>query len=118
MDPDSDIDSSESNMKSCSSDSHLNTVTDSSKSMLSSHVSENEKWSSNSKSCASRKDTGDLSDSHEEMNIDKQVPEDDYNFSSFEKLLGVFSFTVRHNLPYTAVDELLQLMDLFKGKSN
>ena len=54
----------------------------------------------------------------EEMNIDKQVPEDDYNFSSFEKLLGVFSFTVRHNLPYTAVDELLQLMDLFKGKSN
>ena len=44
MDPDSDIDSSESNMKSCSSDSHLNTATDSSKSMLSSHVSENEKW--------------------------------------------------------------------------
>ena len=73
MDPDSDIDSSESNMKSCSSDSHLNTATDSSKSMLSSHVSENEKWSSNSESCASRKDTGDLSDSHEEMNIDKQV---------------------------------------------
>ena len=43
MDPDSDIDSSESNIKSCSSESDLNTAADSSKSMLSSSVSENEK---------------------------------------------------------------------------
>ena len=113
MDPDSDIDSSESNMKSCSSDSDLNTATDSSKSMLASSVSENEKWSSNSESCASTIDTDDLSDSHEEMNIDEQVAENDYNFSFFEKLLGVFSFTVKHNLPYTAVDELL-----FKGENS
>ena len=93
MDPDSDIESSESNMEYCSSDS-------------------------DSESCGSTTDKDDVSDSHEEMNIDKQVPEDDYNFSFFEKLLGVLSFTVKHNLPYTAVGELLQSTDLFKGENS
>ena len=48
----------------------------------------------------------------DDVNVDNE-----YNFNFFEKLLAVFSFTVQYNLPYTAVDQMLQLMELWSNST-
>lgn len=93
--------------ESMSLDTQSSTSVDTQSSTQSSKIcSASEKSLSYSESCADRLP---MEDDEDKMNIVE------YNFSFFEKLLAVFSFTVQYNLPYTAVDQMLQLMDLWSG---